>query len=454
MADVSGLLERIAGSHQRYLIANATVPVALVDGAPLSGDVDGLARVDILVEAGRVASVTSAGGADEGADRLELDRGMVLPLFVDMHTHLDKGHIWPRRRNPDGRFMSALLSVKADREAAWTAEDVRRRMDFSLRTAYAHGTRAIRTHLDSIPPQHEISWPVFRETRDAWAGRIDLQAVSLVGPDTMMEPATLDVLARTVKAAGGSLGGAIGTFPTAREAVFNVVRAAQRHGLDIDLHLDETEDPNSTSLRFLAEAIIELGFEGRAIAGHCCSLARQGPEAIDWTLDLVARAGIAIVSLPMCNMFLQDRHLALDDEATEGPRRTPRWRGVTLIHEMKARGIPVAVASDNTRDPFYAYGDLDGLEVLREAVRILHFDHPIGDWPGVMTRFAADIIGLPARGRIAPGLPADLALFRGRTWTELFSRPQSDRVILRDGAASKAEPPDYRELDDLFGAEA
>ena len=33
------------------------------------------------------------------------------------------------------------------------------------------------------------------------------------------------------------------------------------------------------------------------------------------------------------------------------------------------------VASDNTRDPFYAYGDLDMIEVFREATRILHFDH-------------------------------------------------------------------------------
>jgi cytosine deaminase len=60
--------------------------------------------------------------------------------------------------------------------------------------------------------------------------------------------------------------------------------------------------------------------------------------------------------------------------------RTPRWRGVTLVHEMKARGIPVAFASDNTRDPFYAYGDLDMVEVMREATRIAHLDHsmPIG----------------------------------------------------------------------------
>ena len=38
------------------------------------------------------------------------------------------------------------------------------------------------------------------------------------------------------------------------------------------------------------------------------------------------------------------------------------------------------VASDNTRDPFYAYGDLDMLEVYREATRILHFDHSDRPW--------------------------------------------------------------------------
>ena len=77
------------------------------------------------------------------------------------------------------------------------------------------------------------------------------------------------------------------------------------------------------------------------------------------------------------------------------PGATPRWRGVTLLHEMKERGIPVAVASDNTRDPFYAYGDLDMVEVFREAVRILHLDHPIAGWPLVAARGPADDHGSP-----------------------------------------------------------
>ena len=67
---------------------------------------------------------------------------MVWPCFVDMHTHIDKGHIWPRRPNPDGTFDSALDAVRRDRERRWKAKDVSRRMDFALRSAYAQIGRA------------------------------------------------------------------------------------------------------------------------------------------------------------------------------------------------------------------------------------------------------------------------------------------------------------------------
>ncbi|WP_075216241.1 cytosine deaminase [Mongoliimonas terrestris] len=445
--------DALARTGGAFRLANATVPAVLVDGPVPAPDATGLVRLDLAVEAGRVTAVAPAGSlaAADGPPVVDVDRGMVWPLFVDMHTHLDKGHIWPRTPNPDGRFMSALLAVKSDREAAWSPDDVRRRFDFSLKCAYAHGTRVIRTHIDSIPPQDALSWPVFEDLRAAWAGRIDLQGVSIVGPDTMVDADAMDAIARRVKAAGGVLGGSVAVFPEARKAVAVTVATAIRHGLDLDLHIDETEDPASVALGLYAEEILAQGFEGRAVAGHCCSLARQDDATVDRTLDRVAEAGIAVVSLPICNMYLQDRHLAGDDETGAGPRRTPRWRGVTLLHEMKARGIRVAVASDNTRDPFYAYGDLDALEVFREATRILHLDHPHGGWPAAVARDAADAIGADGFGRIRVGGPADLALFRGRTYTELLARPESDRVILRDGRPTVASLPDYRDLDDLFG---
>jgi cytosine deaminase len=49
-------------------------------------------------------------------------QGLVWPCFVDLHTHLDKGHIWPRQPNPDGSFASALTAVETDRNRHWNAE--------------------------------------------------------------------------------------------------------------------------------------------------------------------------------------------------------------------------------------------------------------------------------------------------------------------------------------------
>ena len=37
------------------------------------------------------------------------------------------------------------------------------------------------------------------------------------------------------------------------------------------------------------------------------------------------------------------------------------------MHELRSHHIPVAMASDNIRDQFYAYGDLDMLEVFTQV---------------------------------------------------------------------------------------
>ncbi len=160
------------------------------------------------------------------------------------------------------------------------------------------------------------------------------------------------------------------------------------------------------------------------------------------TIGLCAEAGIRVIVLPMCNMYLQGR--------TAG--RTPRWRGITLVHEFRAAGVPVSFASDNCRDPFYAYGDYDMMEVYREALRIAQLDHPFGDWTASVAAVPATSCGFADRGRIAVGAPADLVLFRARSMTELLARVQADRVILRAGRALDAAVPDYRELDAVVGA--
>ncbi len=167
--------------------------------------------------------------------------------------------------------------------------------------------------------------------------------------------------------------GCWGTFtlddPQAGPKLDRLFAMARDRNLDVDIHADETANPDSNCLEQVAEATIRHGYQGRVTAGHCCSLAVRTPSQAAQTIAKVAAAGMTIVSLPLCNLYLQDRQPA---------PRTPRWRGVTAIQELAAGGVRVAVGSDNTRDPFYAYGDLDPVEVFTQAVRIAHLDHPWG----------------------------------------------------------------------------
>ena len=432
--------------EKTFKLRNGTVPACLVDGLSpsITPDSDGLVNIDIVISDDRIAAILPA-GADNGSETsVDLDASMVWPCFVDLHTHIDKGHIWPRRRNPDGTRAGALSSTGADRADNWTAEDLRARMNFSLESAYAHGTAALRTHLDSTPPQHKISWPVASELRDTWAGRIELQAVCLEPLWGYADHGFGTEIADMMVEYGGIMGAVLNVQEDTNALLDFVIGLAIDRGLGLDFHVDEMGDPTATSFDRIAEALIRNDFGKPVNVGHCCSLAIRPQAEIDHALDLAMEARMRVVSLPMCNMYLQDR---------PGPGalpHTPRWRGVTILHEMKARGIPVAISSDNTRDPFYAYGDLDGAEVFTQAVRIAHLDHPVGDWPAAITRTPADTMGLPDKGRLKEGGPADMVIFSARSYSEFLSRPQHDRTVIRAGRAIDTTPPDYRTLDSRY----
>ncbi|NER81629.1 MAG: cytosine deaminase [Leptolyngbya sp. SIO1D8] len=436
-------------SARSFWISNARLPLALLDETvsyretisaladpPFS---ENLVAADVEIRAGQVAAIAPPNSAPPEATTLEVAKGLIFPCFVDVHTHLDKTQTWNRSSNPDGTFDGALSTVIADSQR-WSAEDLYHRMDFGLRCSYAHGTKAIRTHFDAFGAMAETALSVIQQLRHEWVERLTIQAVCLVSLDYFLTPEG-ETLADLVAENNAILGGVAYPNPDLDAQLDRVFTLAAERGLTLDFHVDESLNPTEMSLRHVAQAKLKHQFAAPVICSHCCTLSIQCPTEMTETLRWVKEAEIGIVSLPMCNLYLQDRQA----------HRMPRYRGVTVLHELKQQGIPVAISSDNCRDSFYAYGDYDGLEVLTQAVRIGHLDRPIADWTRTVTWTPADLMGLSESGRIGIGQPADLVLFKARSFNELLSRPQSDRIVMRKGREIDRNLPDYAELDELLG---
>lgn len=441
-------------STPRLFLKRARVPLCLIESADDAPawitDDEGSVLADLLIQDGKLAAILPSGSPHAPVDTpvVDLNGRHVWPMFIDCHAHLDKTQIVPRANNPDGSFTGAREASMADRQRYWTRADIEKRMEFALRCAAHHGVSAIRTHLDSHEGQIETSWEVFQDLREKWRDRVTLQAVALVVADAYATPFAQRVL-DIVSEAGGSLG----TFlrlpddqtqmPTHIDPFLDQLfeRAAER-GLDVDLHVDETGNPASQMLERIAQSVLRTGFTGRVVCGHCCSLTLQSEQQVQQTLALCADAHIGIVTLPTANLYLQDRQ----------PNRTPRWRGVTLVREMLDAGLTVAIGGDNVRDPFFPYGDHDMLDTLRQAVRILHLDHPIRDTPRLSGPNAARLMGLD-QGVLKAGADARLVIFNARTLNEIMSRPQADRVVYDRGRVGAQPLPSYEELDDLLPQE-
>lgn len=347
-------------------------------------------------------------------------------------------------------------------------------MDFSIRCAYCHGTTVMRSHINSSGDlvQTDMVWRAFGEMKAKWSGKVYLQGVIFVLPSAEFLPqgkaaAIVDVATRhggevlgasfssptrlieenidSIFARGLAFQGPVrsDTFVEELDGLFELAKSRQQH---IDVHVDEHCDGLSDSLYLLAQATIRHGYQGKVVASHCCALSLATPEHCERTLSAVLAAKISIVSLPVCNMYMQD-HV---------PNRTPRWRGVAPVHELRTKGVQVMFASDNVRDAFLPFGDMDMMDTFTQSCHIAQIGpcyapswlDAITTTPGRIALSAAKN-SLPPLLGLAAGRPADFVLFAARSLREILCRPTVARYVVRNGALIDTTLPSFRELDEI-----
>jgi cytosine deaminase len=189
------------------------------------------------------------------------------------------------------------------------------------------------------------------------------------------------------------------------------------------MHVDEHLDAERLSFDAIIERTRAHGMQGRVTASHCCALSAAAADEAARIIEDLAEAGIAIVTLPAANLFLQGRG---------APSLPPR--GLTRVRELLAAGVPVAAASDNIQDPFVPTGSGDLLEIGRWTLLSGHLGlTELQTAFDMVSSVPASIIGLGGDWGIHCGARADLLITDAEDPGDLVATGSLDRTVLVGG---------------------
>ena len=163
---------------------------------------------DIVMQSDRITGI-AAGLADTmpAATRIEGDGLLALLGLVDGHMHLDKtltGCVWMGHRAGPER----ISRIEKEKELRDELPPVVERAANLVRCCIAHGTTAIRTHVDVDPDLGLSHVHALAEVREQFAGHVDIQIVACPQLGVMRCPGTADLLEAGLSEGADLLGGA------------------------------------------------------------------------------------------------------------------------------------------------------------------------------------------------------------------------------------------------------
>ena len=320
--------------------------------------------VDLTVNNGTISLVEPADTTRQLPTDHDLDGWLLLPAMAEPHAHLDKALTADLVPNPAGDLGGAIEAwIDAATSGRITVEGTVERAASAMEMLLVRGVTAVRSHVNVGAGYGAAQVHAVHEARDRLGDLLHVQTVALVhsplmGSDGAGNRAALD---EAVDAGVDVVGGCPHLEPDGAGMIAHVLQVASDAGLPLDLHVDETLDTAVLTLPEFARQVIDTGFANGASASHCVSLGMQTESVQHDVAAVVGEAGMAVITLPQTNLFLQSRGIA-----TAAPR------GLTAIDALVDAGVNVAAGADNVQDPFNLVGRSDPLETAALLVMAGH----------------------------------------------------------------------------------
>lgn len=379
---------------------------------------------------GQIASLTpqTAAPPATGAGGEVIDAGskLITAALVDPHLHLDLAYslnLVPE--NKSGTLLEAI-GLWSEAKKTLTVENVFERALRAIQVEVSFGTGLIRSHVDVAGTAGLRLAQGVLAAREATRSLCEIQFVAFPQDGLLRDRAAIDNVREALRLGVDLVGGIPHVERTREDGVKHlklVFALAREFDADIDVHIDETDDPHSQFTEVLAALTIQHGWQGRVTASHVCALSSYPDVHASRVIDLLAEARVSVITNPGVNLHLQGRF-----------DRYPKRRGLTRISELLKRGVRCGAGQDCIRDPFYPLGN--GC-MLDQAFLLVHADH-LSSPSGMRQAFemvcdAAGQIVAPRRHGLRPGAAADLVLFPVEDERELVRLRPRPTHVLHDG---------------------
>lgn len=375
-----------------------------------------------VIDTRRALPRLDARTASHGANDIDLEGFLLLPAMAEPHAHLDKALTADLLPNPRGDLRGAIDAWVTHLPDLDPRDIVERARNAAMELVLS-GTTAIRTHVNVHPGLGTGAVEALVQVRDELADLCEIQIVALIGSPITGEGEGVEYRAVFRDAILTDRNVIVGGCPHLDIDPLGAsdvsLAYAMEYGRQIDLHTDETLDPNHLELLYLAQRVAETGFDLGTVASHCVSLGVQPLDVQRSVAARVAEANVSVVTLPQTNLFLQGR---------DNPVSTPR--GLTAIRPLLDAGVVLAAGGDNVRDPFNSMGRSDPFETASLLVMAGHL-LPHEAFHAVSSA-ARRLMGL-RNVEIASGSPAELVAVRGASLNDAIARADQERMVWHRG---------------------
>ena len=320
-------------------------------------------------EGGGVGGSKAGGGEADGGERGVEAGSVAVKGLVSCHAHLDRAFTvtsenWAQSRALMEEKWKLVNEIR--KKNAADPSGMKERVRGVLEMMIEQGVAVFNTHVDADLNTELKVVEAMNELRREYEGRILLRFSAHPTQGFLNEDASgHDAKKIEIFEKACAMCDTVGALPSADRRLTDgdlkhldiAFGVAKNLGKDIDVHIDQENNPYEKDTEKLIGVVRKFGWEGRTNFLHCISVAAQVKKDRERIIAGLKDIGANVIVCPTCAVAMKQH----DD------KMAPVHNSIAPIPEMVASGVNVSLGVDNISDVY----DPDSSGILWDEIRLI-----------------------------------------------------------------------------------